>query len=131
MLLLLNVLRNADGLDYRKLRSRPWNVRSQLVRLASFSCFLMLTEPVFLKQLPLAQTYPTPTRKHSLGYSCTPNIGHFSSVNTSTAGKLTKFPCDLIYTKNRTIRSSATTSSQHGQWCAGQWGPSSSATSQR
>ena len=69
--------------------SRPWNVQGWLVRLASFSFFLTLTDPVFLKQSPLAQAYPSLMRKR---YSCTSNVCHFSSFNHSTAGKLTKFP---------------------------------------
>jgi hypothetical protein len=65
------------------------------VRLASFSFFLTLTDPVFLKQSLLA-----PTRKRSSSYSCTFNVCYFSSLSPSTAGKLTKFPCDSIYTES-------------------------------
>jgi hypothetical protein len=62
--------------------------------------FLTLADPVFLKQSPLAQTYPNLTRKHSSSCSCTSNVCHFSSLNLLTAGKLTKFPYDFIHTES-------------------------------
>jgi hypothetical protein len=70
------------------------------VCLASFSFFLTPTDPVFLKQSPLARTYSAPTQKRSSNCSCTSNVRCFISLDPATAGKLTKFPCGFIYSES-------------------------------
>ena len=98
MPLLLNVLRNTDGPDYRRLRVKAMECAGLIgASRFIFLFFLRLTDPVFLKQLPLAQMYSDLMQNCSSSCSCTSNVCRFIFLNCLIIGKLTKFACGFIY----------------------------------
>ena len=88
MPLLLNVLRNADGPDYRKLRVKAMECAG-LIGGSPLIPTIQFVDPLtmpFLKQSPLARTYSAPTQKRSSSFSCTSNVCRFVCLNPTTAG---------------------------------------------